>query len=609
MNPASPDPARDRRLEEVLHAYLQAVDAGQAPDRAALLRQHPDLAPELAAFFASQDAIAQVAQGMADPGAAAPRAAAAPTSAPGEAPEPAPGVHVRYFGDYELLEEIARGGMGVVYKARQVSLNRLVALKMILAGQLASEADVQRFRREAEAAAHLDHPHIVPIYEVGEHEGQHYFSMKLIEGGRSAAALGAAPEPAAPRAIARLVATVARAIHHAHQRGILHRDLKPANILLDGQGEPHVTDFGLARRIEGDSRLTQSGAVVGTPSYMSPEQAAGTKGLSAAADVYGLGAILYELLTGRPPFQAATPLDTLLQVMEQEPEPPRKLNPRTDRDLETVCLKCLDKGPNRRYASALALAEDLERYLKDDPVSARPLGEWESARRWAKKHPITAILTGLTVGGMLLWMALVATVFALAAKSTQDVLSISGYVAGFASFLATMAVLVRPRRRVAVGGVLLLLLATVWPWMVRVCLGWAVPPGDFQGPRAAIPKVPDIPLGLAVGITLAGLFGGMSRRIARRHQSDMLTVFFGGGFGAFVMTFLCACGVMIPLMLFAMVAEGGGSHANAAAGNLRGFEEIFKVAYFAALSTGSLIGFWSGSTLVARFTRHRLKPE
>jgi serine/threonine-protein kinase len=386
---------RDARVQQILLAHLQAVDAGQAPDRAALLHQHPDLAAELQAYFADQDRLEQLAQ---------PLRPESLTVLPAETLSPS-GERVHYFGDYELLEELARGGMGVVWKARQVSLNRVVALKMILAGQLASADDVRRFRTEAEAAANLDHPHIVPIYEVGEHRGQQYFSMKLIDGGSLSQQVTRLVQE--PRTAAQLLAKVARAVHHAHQRGILHRDLKPANILLSfsrpsatGAGSPpssdgrldeeeitpHVTDFGLAKRIEGGASLTQVGAVVGTPSYMPPEQAAGKKGLTTAADVYSLGAILYELLTGRPPYQAETPVETLLQVLDQELEEPHARNPQVNRDLEAICLKCLKQEPDERYTTAQAVANDLEHWLAGKPIAARPSTARERAWKWLRRQ-------------------------------------------------------------------------------------------------------------------------------------------------------------------------------------------------------------------------------
>jgi WD40 repeat protein/Flp pilus assembly protein TadD len=284
--------------------------------------------------------------------------------------------------------------MGVVFKATQKSLNREVALKMILAGELASAADVRRFHAEAEAVGHLDHPHIVPIYEVGEHLGLHYFSMKLVEGGNLA-------DPGQPRGrqAVPLLIQVARAVHFAHQRGILHRDLKPANILLDRAGTPFVTDFGLAKRVQGEGEITQSGALMGTPSYMAPEQAAAKKGLTTAVDVYALGAILYFCLTGKPPFQAASALDTVMEVLEKDPIRPRELAPDLDRDLETICLKCLDKEPARRYASAEAFADDLDRWQRGEPIEARPASRVERAFRWCRRNPTAASL--IAVAGLL----------------------------------------------------------------------------------------------------------------------------------------------------------------------------------------------------------------
>jgi TolB-like protein/Tfp pilus assembly protein PilF len=311
------------------------------------------------------------------------------------------------FGDYELLEQIGRGGQGVVFRARQKSLNRIVALKVIGLGHWATEAHLKRFRLEAEAAASLEHPGIVPIHEVGERDGSCYFSMKFVEGGQLDEVVRREAMP--PRRAAELIAKVARTVHYAHEHGILHRDIKPGNILLDQKGEPHLTDFGLARLVESESTVTRTVEVLGTPSYMAPEQAiANNAAISSVTDVYGLGAVLYQLLTGQPPFAGGTTYETIRLLCETEPRNPRVLNPKVDRDLSTICLKCLEKDPKRRYSSALALAEDLERWLKHEPILARHTGIVARGKKWVRRNPTSALLAASLVAlaasaGWIVW--------------------------------------------------------------------------------------------------------------------------------------------------------------------------------------------------------------
>lgn len=318
--------------------------------------------------------------------------------------------------DYEILERIGRGGMGVVYRARQLSLNRVVALKVIGAGEVASPAALARFRREAEAVAKLEHPNIVPIYEVGEHEANPFLVMRLIEGASLADRLLDFALPTLHSRdqvnrrqadIARLITAVARAVHYAHERGVLHRDLKPSNILLDQEGNPHLTDFGVAKFVDQDTALTQTSELLGTPCYMAPEQAAG-KPLCSATDVYSLGVILYELLAGRRPFEAERPVEILRKVIEEEPTPPDLLNSAVDHDLATISLKCLDKDPGRRYGSALEFARDLERWQRHEPVLARPAGPIIRLKRWTLRNPALATLMAGLIVGMGLTLALLA---------------------------------------------------------------------------------------------------------------------------------------------------------------------------------------------------------
>jgi serine/threonine-protein kinase len=296
---------------------------------------------------------------------------------------------------YEIVAELGRGGMGVVYKARQTSLNRIVALKMVLAGEYASATACSRFLGEAEVVANLHHPNIIQVYEFGKHEDYPYFTLEYVEGGSLDQHLDGTPWPA--RRAVETIEALARAMAAAHKQGVVHRDLKPANVLLGADGTLKITDFGLAKRVEGNSGLTQSGSIVGTPSYMAPEQAGGqSKRVGRAADIYALGAILYELLTGRPPFKADTAVDTVMQVLCDEPVSPSRLNPKCPRDLETICLKCLEKEPSKRYAAANDLADDLARFRDGEPIRARPAGRWERTRRWVRKRPATAALIGVS---------------------------------------------------------------------------------------------------------------------------------------------------------------------------------------------------------------------
>ncbi len=394
IGPASgPGPGvseRERQLDSAIADYLQAVEAGRSPDRRQFLARHPDFADDLISFFANEDRVRDLAGTML--GRAGERVVNRPSIAirtPDSEAEPGIGAE---FGDYELVEQIAVGGMGIVFKARQKRLNRVVALKTIRPEALRPGDDaIQRFRIEAEAFARLDHPNIVPIFEMGEHCGYPFLSLKLIEGGDLDRHLSRLKGD--PNAIARLMVQVAGAVHYAHLRGILHRDLKPSNILVDRRGRPHVTDFGLAKCVEVNSGLTQTGLIIGTPSYMAPEQVSGPRGeVTTAADVYGLGAVLYTMLSGRPPFQADSVYETLQQVREQEPVRPGLIHPAVDRDLEAICLKCLEKAPGQRYASAEAVADDLERWLDGEPIEARAAGRMERAWRWYRRNRVVARL-------------------------------------------------------------------------------------------------------------------------------------------------------------------------------------------------------------------------
>jgi len=394
----------EERLAGLLEELTEQVGERAHDMLEILCRQHPDLAGQLRELFATvsmTDAVAYestIIQPAGSFGRHAGRDLPAPPAAgdsfvPGVTSLPA------RFGDYELLEELGRGGMGVVYRAVQRSLGRVVAIKMLLRRDLASHADLARFRSEAEAAARLDHPGIVPIFQVGEHDGHPFYSMRFIEGTTLAKRLQAGPIP--PREGAELLARVAEAVQTAHTRGVLHRDLKPSNILIDTAGKPHVSDFGLAKRLEDDQTMTHTGAIIGTPCYMSPEQAAGSRGdVGPASDIWSLGAILYQVLVHRPPFQGSSPMDTLLAVLELDPPLPRSLDRQVDRDLELIALKTLQKPQDLRYATAGDLAADLRAFLAGETVAARRGGLFDVASRLLRETHHAVVLENWG----LLWM-------------------------------------------------------------------------------------------------------------------------------------------------------------------------------------------------------------
>jgi WD40 repeat protein len=387
---------REDALNRVLADFLDALGRGEPVDLPGWQARYPAFASDLADLLAARQEIAETLEET--------RPGSEGTGSPRST------TFIGKLGEFELLEELGHGGMGRVYKARQQSLGRLVALKVIRAGAPATEAERLRFRTEADAAARLDHPNIVPVYEVGEQDGVPYIAARYVEGGPLGRHLERFRDH--PHAAVGLLATLARAVHHAHQRGVMHRDLKPGNILLEwragqaGAPVPHITDFGLARLLDQDSSLTQTCDLIGTPSYMAPEQASGgSAAITTATDVHGLGAILYALLTGRPPFAAPTALETLARVKECEPDPPRRLNLKVDRDLETICLTCLAKDSRNRYASALALAEDLESWLGHRPIAARPASAGKRLAKWARRHPATAAFACLAAVVVLVALA------------------------------------------------------------------------------------------------------------------------------------------------------------------------------------------------------------
>ncbi len=420
------NPDNDQTFQKLLADCLESLERGAPIDRDRLRRDHPGHADSICEFLDNNDVVVDAIVGLRG-GDEKPvvDTAFAPTMdshSQNHSKKFEIGDSLRYVGEYEIVDEIARGGMGIVFRARQSKLRRDVALKMILSGRLASEADVDRFHREARAAASLKHPNIVGVHEVGQHEGHHYFTMDFVDGESLAHRISEGS--LAPRRAAELIKTVAEAISYAHERGVLHRDLKPANILIDASGQPHVTDFGLAKTLVDDATnvdLTATGQIIGTPSYMAPEQASAKHQLvCVASDVYSVGAILYACLSGRAPFIADSTVDTIRQVIEKEPVSLRLLNPQVPRDLETICLKCLSKDIKKRYASANDLGEELERYLNGKPIQARPVGQVERAWRWCRRKPFVSSLIGAVAASLLIGTC-VSTYFAILANNRAHV--------------------------------------------------------------------------------------------------------------------------------------------------------------------------------------------
>lgn len=426
MSPAEPLPA----VDEVLAQCAEALRLGQRARSQSLLAEYPQFAAEIREFLDDFEFVDGRFAPLRELSGGTPGSAAEMPTLGHQDTAVAPPRVGSSFGDYDLLAEVARGGMGVVYKARQRSLNRIVALKMVLGGKRDSSLERDRFLVEARAVARLNHPQIVPIYEVGEHQGTPYFTMEFFTGGSLRDRIEELRGD--QRAAAGLMVTIARAVEHAHRRGILHRDLKPTNVLLDERRQPHVADFGLAKQLDEESDLTQAGAIVGTPSYMAPEQANAQTDLTTAVDVYGLGALMYELLTGRPPFKGNTPLETMMAAVSQEPVRPRKLARQIDADLETICLKCLSKDPLARYGSADALADDLERWTEGKPIMARPATRIEQLTKWSRRQPLLAgslATVAIAVLGLLILAGFLWQNAELRAKAVQSLDKAKGELA------------------------------------------------------------------------------------------------------------------------------------------------------------------------------------